>query len=76
MVNRKLAHRMLPLTCLCWLAAVSADEEPNLAETAVADPELLEFLGTMADEAQEWEAFLEIASDGVPPMVAEVDHEE
>jgi hypothetical protein len=73
MAKRKFVQRMLPLTCLCWLVATAADEAPNVA---VADPELLEFLGAMADEAQEWEAFLEIASDGVPPMVAEVDHEE
>lgn len=76
MANRKTALRMLPLVCLFWLAAAAAEEAPDVTGTAAAGPELLEFLGAMADEAEQWEEFLEIASDGVPPMVAEVDHEE
>jgi len=37
---------------------------------------LLEFLGSMEEEADEWEAFIDIASEGIPPLVAEVEHED
>jgi hypothetical protein len=37
---------------------------------------LLEFLGSMEEEADEWEEFIEFATDGISPRVAEVDHED
>jgi hypothetical protein len=56
--------------CLFWLSGFAA-EEP-----AVADIALLEFLGSMEEEADEWEAFIDIATSGMPPMVAEVEDED
>jgi len=40
-----------------------------------ADMALLEFLGTMEEDVDEWEAFLELAAESIPPRVAEVEHE-
>ena len=59
--------------CYLYCAGGIAAEQPLPTEPDMA---LLEFLGSMEEEADEWEAFIEIASEGIPPMVAEVEHED
>ncbi len=59
--------------CCFYSAGGIAAEQQSVVEPDMA---LLEFLGSMEEEADEWEAFIEIASEGIPPMVAEVEHED
>ena len=53
--------------CYLYCAGGIAAEQPLPTEPDMA---LLEFLGSMEEEADEWEAFIEIASEGLPPRVA------
>jgi len=72
MVRQKFISCFLPVCCFCWLSGF-ATEQPSAVE---ADMALLEFLGSMEEEADEWEAFLELATASIPPRVAEVEHED
>jgi hypothetical protein len=72
MVRQKFTGWLLPVCCFCW-ANLYATEQPPAIE---ADMALLEFLGSMEEEADEWEEFIEFAADGISPRVAEVDHED
>jgi len=71
MVRQKFIRCLLPVCCIWWASAFAA-EEPTGVE---ADMALLEFLGTMEEDVDEWEAFLELAAESIPPRVAEVEHE-
>ena len=71
MVRQKLVRWMLTVCCFCWASLLAAEPPTD----AAADMALLEFLGSMEEEADEWEAFIEMAADGIPPMVEEVEHE-
>jgi hypothetical protein len=72
MLWRKNLTGLLAVCCLYYAGGIAA-EQPLPAEPDMA---LLEFLGSMGEEADEWEAFIEIAAEGIPPMVAEVEHED
>jgi len=69
---KKIGYSLLLAGCSFWLSGFAAEE----AATAGADMALLEFLGSMEEEADEWEAFIEIATAGLPPMVAETEDED
>ena len=72
MVWQKNLPGLLAVCSLYCVGGVAA-EQPLPAEP---DMVLLEFLGSMEEEADEWEAFIEIAGEGIPPMVAEVEYED
>jgi hypothetical protein len=72
MAEQKILHWLLAV-CYFFSAGGIAAEQPVPAKP---DRALLEFLGSMEEEANEWEAFIEIASEGIPPMVAEAQHED
>ena len=72
MVGQKLICCLLPACCFFWLSGFAA-EQPSAVE---ADMALLEFLGSMEEDADEWEAFIELATASIPPRVAEVEHED
>ena len=60
----------LPVLCFCW--AIAGAEAP--AADASAEIALLEFLGSLPEDADEWDDFVEVAGAGIPSMMAEVDH--
>ena len=60
----------LPMLCFWW--AIADAEVPAADERAQI--ELLEFLGSLPEDTDEWDDFVEVAGAGIPPMMAEVDH--
>lgn len=74
MAGQKNLRWLLAVCCLYCTGGFAAEQQ-SVTE-ADADIEFLEFLGSMEDGADEWEAFIEIASNGIPPLVAEVEHED
>lgn len=72
MAGQKLICCLLPACCFFWLSGFAA-EQPSAVE---ADMALLEFLGSMEEDADEWEAFIELATASTPPRVAEVEYED
>jgi hypothetical protein len=65
--------RWLLAVCCFYCAGGIAAEQQSVTKPELA---LLEFLGSMEEEADEWEAFIDIASEGIPPMVVEVENED
>ena len=72
MAGQKNLWWLLAVCCLYCMGGLAAEQQ----SVAEADIEFLEFLGSMEDGANEWEEFIEIASNGIPPLVAEVEHED
>jgi len=72
MTGQKFIRCLLAVCWFCWLSVFAA-EQPSAVE---ADMALLDFLGSVEEDADEWEAFLELATESIPPMVAEVEHED
>lgn len=63
-----------------WLLVflLVASSVPAVAEdgkAAEADSEFLEFLGSMGEDADEWEEFMDIAADDSGPLMAEAENE-
>ena len=71
MVKLKAGYAPLLAGLMFWPGVYAAEE----TSIPAADIEFLEFLGSMEQEADEWEAFIEFATADMPPMVAEVENE-
>ena len=65
---------MLSLPALCFYWVIAGAEAP--AADKGAEIELLEFLGSLPEDTDEWDDFVEVAGAGIPSMMAEVDHAE
>ena len=65
---------MLCLPALYFYWAIAGAEAPAADEGA--EIELLEFLGSLPEDTDEWGDFVEVAGAGIPSMMAEVDHAE
>lgn len=61
MTKQKTASLTLILL-VCCPAVFAAEQEAELPDT-----ELLEFLGSMSEEYEEWELFVELAIVEIPP---------
>jgi hypothetical protein len=57
------------------LVVLSMPAAAKDGETDDADSEFIEFLGSMGDEADAWEEFMDIAADDSGPLLAETDYE-
>jgi hypothetical protein len=70
MIKRYKWMLFLPVLCFCW--AIAGAEASAANESA--EIELLEFLGSLPEDTDEWDDFVEVAGAGIPPTMAEVDH--
>lgn len=70
---------MVKQSYLVWLIAVAsvwpgrvfaAEQQPD------PDPELLEFLGSMPDEYDDWEMFIDLVEEELPSRLAEVENDD
>jgi hypothetical protein len=70
MTGRYLLKWILLLSGMVSITANAGD----LPAAKAPDIALLEFLGELADDADEWDEFFEVAATGMPPVLAEADH--
>jgi hypothetical protein len=70
MTGRHLTIWLLLAFSFCRYTVSAAESTP----VEQVDAALLEFLGELADDADEWNEYIEIAGAGMSPKLAEVDH--
>lgn len=70
MNGQSVLRSILLLSSLVWVTASAG----NLPAVQAPDIAFLEFLGELADDADEWDEFFEVAATSMPPVLAEADH--
>jgi hypothetical protein len=63
-------QRLVLCLSMAWLI-MSVAQTAEVADETATDEDLLEFLGTLDDELDEWNEFFDMAAAGVPPEYEE-----